>query len=261
MSALFLSPHPDDVALSCPARVATAPGAVVVTVFSECGGETERRRAEDEDSCRQLGAQRLALGFADAPVRDAGLASFAGLLFTPLAAQQPVLEALVVALERLLAARGEGEVWAPLGVGGHLDHRLVHAAARRVVPPERLRLWVDLPYGAVPGAVAMRLGLPFDAEALRAGWEAQPLIRRHAPPGAFAGLLAANEAVALPPGFVLEERRFPLELRMQALASLGSHRSQLDELFDVGFTPEAMWQAGVAGEGHRERAYVPTAKR
>jgi len=39
-------------------------------------------------------------------------------------------------------------VIAPLGLGGHVDHRLVREAARRIVSPDRLEFFEDRPYAS-----------------------------------------------------------------------------------------------------------------
>jgi LmbE family N-acetylglucosaminyl deacetylase len=54
------------------------------------------------------------------------------------------------------------QVYVPLGVGGHIDHRLVHEAALQVLtdePGRNLFLYEERPEAFAPGAVRVRLGL------------------------------------------------------------------------------------------------------
>lgn len=41
-----------------------------------------------------------------------------------------------------------GRIMAPLGVGGHLDHRLVREAARQLIDADRLEFYEDRPYAS-----------------------------------------------------------------------------------------------------------------
>jgi hypothetical protein len=70
------------------------------------------------------------------------------------------------ALVRVLADVGPRvrcrQVYVPLGIGGHIDHRLVHEAALQVLPEEpgrNLFLYEERPEAFAPGAVRVRLGL------------------------------------------------------------------------------------------------------
>ncbi|HQX76124.1 MAG TPA: PIG-L family deacetylase [Thermoflexales bacterium] len=173
---IFLSPHLDDIALSCGGRVKrmTAQGReVVIATLCTADAPTNRplsaaaqrvhkewqlgdqpyaaRRAEDQRACAALGAKAIHLNLLDAIYRfdEAGQPlytdQFIGVQPHPydVARQLPALKA---ALHAFLAARPRELVYAPMAVGGHVDHTLTRAAAEAVVPAARLRYYEDYPY-------------------------------------------------------------------------------------------------------------------
>lgn len=168
---LFLSPHADDVALSCPGAVLAARRAVILTVF----GDDPVRQAEDHAAAAILGAEVVHAGLPEAPQRSARHRSLSGLL----GARSAQLPGLVESLHDLVRALRPARVWAPLGVGGHVDHRLLFEAARTLPGP--VWLYEDRPYALLEGAVAARwrqLGhdAPFDLGAARAALAASPWV-------------------------------------------------------------------------------------
>jgi LmbE family N-acetylglucosaminyl deacetylase len=54
-------------------------------------------------------------------------------------------------------AKGRVRVFAPLGVGNHVDHQLLFWAARRLGPRYGVLFYEDYPYAAKPGALHSRL--------------------------------------------------------------------------------------------------------
>jgi LmbE family N-acetylglucosaminyl deacetylase len=155
---IVLSPHLDDGALSCGGRIAATAErgghALLVTVFAgddppapanplatrlrevwnlPAGGVVEARRAEDREAGRRLGAAVEHWPFPEALYRlDAGgrplYASVAGLYEAPRAEDRELAGELAARIAQLPAV---DLLLAPLGVGGHVDHRLVRAAAER----------------------------------------------------------------------------------------------------------------------------------
>jgi LmbE family N-acetylglucosaminyl deacetylase len=155
----YLSPHPDDVALSCGGSVAAdaAAGAEVtlITVFSE-GPRAAQRREEDERAAALLGARLCPLELPDALDRPEVRGSLD--LFAPLGQRHLGILSEVVARLQQKVPPGAA-VRAPLGVGGHIDHRLVCAAARALaeVRPLSLSFYEDLPYSLARYALGRRL--------------------------------------------------------------------------------------------------------
>jgi LmbE family N-acetylglucosaminyl deacetylase len=172
--ALYLSPHLDDVALSCGGSVAAQVqrGETVLVVTIAAGdpppgplsplAETmhaswnlgrdavERRRAEDRAACARLGADWVHLPIPDCIYRLAGASgkwrcASRRDIFGPLHPQDEELLAAIVA--RLAALPPANRLVAPLGIGGHVDHQLGRRAAEACAHPS-LGYYADQPYCA-----------------------------------------------------------------------------------------------------------------
>ncbi len=173
IETVYLSPHLDDAVLSCGARIAYEVAAghcpLVVTVFTADEPETPpsplaadlrrwwnlpvgevmlRRRAEDAEATRRLGADRALLDLPEAPYRlSADGAPYYATLDSLFGAPAPAdEEAIVAALDRRIRELPpHRRVVAPLGVGGHVDHLLVRRAAETVAAG-RLLYYEEFPY-------------------------------------------------------------------------------------------------------------------
>jgi LmbE family N-acetylglucosaminyl deacetylase len=195
---LYLSPHFDDVALSCGGGVfrqtAIGDSVLVVTVTAaeppaglqsetveslhrrwtdSLGGATveaivARRRAEDREAFDELRADVLHLPFLDCIYRldPGGDPLYPGptdMLGAFNSADAGLLDDVVGAFAALPPA---GRVYAPLGVGGHVDHGVTRRAAERVFSD--LDYYEDYPYTMAAGA--LEAVLPPEA---RVGWSAE----------------------------------------------------------------------------------------
>lgn len=155
----YLSPHPDDVALSCAgsllADVAAGADVTLLSVFVS-GESAATRRAEDEQAARALGCKYLSLDLFDAPDRPEIRGSLG--LFMPYGPPHLGITSEVVARLRWHVS-APAELVAPLAVGGHIDHRIVHEAARALAFELGLQLayFEDLPYSLSRFSVARRL--------------------------------------------------------------------------------------------------------
>jgi LmbE family N-acetylglucosaminyl deacetylase len=173
--ALVVSPHPDDAVLSLGALIAST-GATVANVFSV---ETWSPRrfyaerpeltarlviAEEEAACRVLGAAVEFLGFEDAPLRGVPADATIGVAETAETWRarlgSPLVREVADALRNRCAAAET--VYAPAGVGGHVDHLTCLAAVARLVGDGE-----DLPY-----AIMDRSPRPPPDEVRTAGEEA-----------------------------------------------------------------------------------------
>lgn len=194
--AIFLSPHFDDIALSCGATAArlTRMGACGVGLvvcaapaptkaISEYARELHKRwesansartgrtindvrREEERGAMRVLGLEPVWLDVPDAIYRHGatGAPYYTSdeQLFGKVTAEDRralglklVEEINRVAHER--APRGRIRVFAPLGVGRHVDHQLVFWAARRLGPRYGVLFYEDFPYAARPDALEARI--------------------------------------------------------------------------------------------------------
>jgi LmbE family N-acetylglucosaminyl deacetylase len=158
---LFVSPHADDVALSCPGRLLwerdRGSRCLVLALFESPDVSTEVATA-----LRRLGVDYLAAGLPPARRRLAADAPFGEVAFGRRDEDEDWLAQAV----RLLAEVGPRikprNVYAPLGVGGHIDHRLAHEAALRAFASEGGRnvfFYEERPEAFVPGGVRVRLGM------------------------------------------------------------------------------------------------------
>lgn len=167
-TALFISPHLDDVAFSCGGLAAVLADrgwrTVLATVFTRSvvpaagfalacqldkGLPPEidymaLRREEDAAAGALLGFSSVRwLDLLEAPHR--GYES-APALFGPLLPEDAVAVSVLAALMQLSAELQPDLFLAPQGLGNHVDHQLVAAAVVRGLPPGRTAFYRDAPY-------------------------------------------------------------------------------------------------------------------
>lgn len=138
------------------------------------------RRAEDAAACQSLGARHVHLDYPDCIYRyqpdGSPLITDNDALFkTPLEVQQPLVEEIAQLLAANLPRRAR--LACPLSIGGHIDHRVVRAAAEKL--GRTLYFFADYPYlvthkvdlraWVLPGWRKLRQ--PVSAQGL-AGWQA-----------------------------------------------------------------------------------------
>jgi LmbE family N-acetylglucosaminyl deacetylase len=179
VNALFISPHLDDVALSCGGRVsqraAAGDSVLVTTVFTEhqteetelvrafydvCGVAAaqrdrfwETRRVEDANAVRILGASHLWLSYADAifrgPYRIGAEAFGAHARIKP--EEATFVDGVAQHLCSLWRATEHATVYLPLGIGCHVDHQICYAAAPALrAAGARVLHYEDFPYALEP---------------------------------------------------------------------------------------------------------------
>jgi LmbE family N-acetylglucosaminyl deacetylase len=204
---VFVSPHPDDIALSCGGLVAAlqrrGETVVIVTVFCGAGssstltdyqrdalgfgaiatgatgaiatgatGAMAGRRSEDERYARSVGAAITFLNLPDAVFR--GYEGEAQLLGVP----RPDDPAPIEALARELGRLKPKHVYFPLGVGNHVDHQLARAAGIALLGGPH-----DEPSGSVavgPGLLGRLLFYEDFPYAQRVGFERLEQLPGHA---------------------------------------------------------------------------------
>lgn len=246
---VYLSPHLDDAALSCGGTIhrQTRLGhpVLVVTIFAgepQLAGETSTfspfalvqhaywgnprrpvalRRAEDVAALTLLGARARHLDYLDAVYRAAPggrwLYTDNVTLLGAVDPEDPVTPAgLGRALADLLPPPGETTVHAPLGAGRHVDHLIVHGAARHLQSlGHRVAYYEDYPYAEVQGRVESAL-----AAAGARGW--------------------TEEIVPLDPADVAAK-----------VSAVGYYRSQLGVLFyGAEAMPGRVWSFAATRAGH-----------
>ncbi len=182
--ALFVSPHYDDVALSCGATVARLAEAgeapAVITVFASevlesMVGEaaavrharwkirdhaevSQRRREEDAAAARILGCAVRWLGVPDAIYRER-YPDDARLYGQVHPEEEPLPSHLADELRGLPEWRAGNAVFVPLAVGRHVDHQLCFELGRVLAQQgEQVFAYEDVPYAIhTPAGVTERL--------------------------------------------------------------------------------------------------------
>ncbi len=180
----FLSPHYDDIALSCggTARLLAdadrAPQISVVfgsepdpaTPLHEFAEELHRawgfdattviasRRAEEAAAADRLGATTRVLPFRDAIYRDRHYLGNPQLFGAVAPAEMDLPDTVAAALLDLARPPAGARIYAPLGVGNHVDHQIAFLAGTRLAR-DGWDVWFyeDLPYAINPGALETRL--------------------------------------------------------------------------------------------------------
>ncbi|MGH2617372.1 MAG: PIG-L deacetylase family protein [Thermomicrobiales bacterium] len=181
---LFLSPHYDDIALSAGATVrrlanhGLEPETIVVfgsepdrslplTAFArslhDAWGLTAEeviasRQAEEHAAASVLGAHTRVLPFRDAIYRGERYLSDDDLFGVPAATEVSLPAEIIASLELGGSADADTRIYAPLGVGRHVDHQTVFRAATDLAA-RGWDVWFyeDIPYALKPGALEARL--------------------------------------------------------------------------------------------------------
>ncbi|MDQ2843664.1 MAG: hypothetical protein M3Y72_22005 [Acidobacteriota bacterium] len=173
-----LSPHRDDAAFSlflwlC--RWSLLPVKLkVINFFTRSGyaphadsddvpSITAIREAEDERvfSLISTSIEVIDGGLLDAPLRvDIAVPD----VFKP-ESRSLVKEDQIDQVTRFMQPAAASDLYlAPLGLGGHLDHWLVHEAARRTLPHESLGFYEDLPYAIWASAEQLQSKIGIDLQ-------------------------------------------------------------------------------------------------
>jgi GlcNAc-PI de-N-acetylase len=145
---LVVSPHLDDAVLSVGAALALRARAGTDVVIATVCSSVERpsRLAEDAAAARLIGAHTVHLGILDAPLRGVGPKELC---------EMDDDDALTAEVARALWpwASSAAELWGPLGVGRHIDHRATHRALASL---GCTMFYEDRPYARRRGAVGLR---------------------------------------------------------------------------------------------------------
>ncbi|MGD0063801.1 MAG: PIG-L family deacetylase [Streptosporangiaceae bacterium] len=173
---LVMSPHLDDAVLSCGAllaRLADRHRITVATVFTAAAprpwslparrqlralGEADaedffaQRRAEDRDVLAGMGAAPVHLGFRDALFRRGPRwPAYPTFRFDAARGRVAACDAGLAAevsarVGEIATAHEAGVIFAPLGVGRHVDHLITRRAARELAGRTQIVYYSDFPY-------------------------------------------------------------------------------------------------------------------
>lgn len=203
MQHLYLSPHFDDAALSCGGQIAMhAAAGEAVVVANVFGGKPDytamspfaqqiharphagadpvaERWQEEQEALTILGAAERRGRYLDCIYRHeaAGrrwLYASEAALFGPVdPAEAPLVDELAKEIAGWAGPPAEARIYAPLAVGNHVDHQVVHRAAE-LLRQRGFAVWFyeDYPY-VVRAAGALEAALARWAP--RARWQAEPV--------------------------------------------------------------------------------------
>jgi LmbE family N-acetylglucosaminyl deacetylase len=179
---VYLSPHLDDAALSCGGAIArhTIAGSRVlvvtictamppdITKLSSFAEQTHQmwgfsseeiisaRQREDGIAMEHLAADSMWAGMLDAIYRKPDVYTDNTALFGEPVANDPLFTSLKVFLRALRGRVPRATMYAPLGVGSHVDHQITYAAARAAIGSS-LAFYEDFPYVSRPNLLEERL--------------------------------------------------------------------------------------------------------
>jgi hypothetical protein len=188
---LYVAVEASHALLSCPARIAAETGkGQKVLIASLFGPSPEAGGQPSAAGLGRLGVDVYEAGLPPAPERSGLYRSCAGRVFNRDPADEECLDQASHVLGEVGRRTRARHVCIPLGVGGHIDHRLAHEAAVRSFGPEAERdvlFYEDRPPAFVPGAVRIRLAhlgarLPPAAQAAASSGLARFLVRQHTAP-------------------------------------------------------------------------------
>jgi hypothetical protein len=201
---LFVSPHLDDAVFSSATRILRevdgGADVTVTTVFSHARPrsaarqEYVARREEDHIALGLIGARPLWLGLLDAPCRSPFYNSFRRIILETAPGDGEYVQVVRTRIAELVDEMNPDAIYLPMGVGNHIDHRLVFAAGSMLTLNCQCYFYEDQPYALVRFSVQMRLreigAAPFGRAAQasqKAGFlrsfRAAAYVRRYLPPG------------------------------------------------------------------------------
>ena len=201
MNVVFLSPHLDDAVYSCGGLMASMMrSSRMVSVWTLFAGDSQdalsdfarelhqrwktgkeavkARRIEDFKACTVMGVNARHFNHPDCIYRYETASGKPVInrnedLFNPgPLVENDLIERISAELDATLP--DEVEVYCPLGLGGHIDHRLTREAAERLHLP--LVYYADFPYAGKPG-ISLDGLLPEGAAAKRTDLEEPDLER------------------------------------------------------------------------------------
>jgi LmbE family N-acetylglucosaminyl deacetylase len=165
---LFLSPHLDDVVLSCALRIIKErrEGAdiQVATIFTKAMSILpgldlyNGRHSEDKKALSILGISKYKqLNFCDAPFRNLYYTSFSRIVLDRHAKDDFYEKEVAKQIDLLYKEYAPQTIFIPLAIGTHIDHRLTHNIWCSLPPDVNIIFYEDRPYVLLPHSLNLRL--------------------------------------------------------------------------------------------------------
>lgn len=155
---VYISPHLDDVILSCGSTIAeqcqNGNLVTIATIFSSGNAKSNHstRRENDINACKEIGASHRHLGYIDAPFRTKKYFSFSTLLYHHgYPTDTPLLNDITKNIIQLIKSDHFDKCYFPLGVGGHIDHNLAFYAGLKILDLNTCAclFYEDFPYNQI----------------------------------------------------------------------------------------------------------------
>ena len=178
---VYISPHMDDVVLSCGGRIVTqlskGESVLIVTVFTGDVNEKskpkgraldpliniKRRRVEDKKAMERLGVDYIWLDYIDGIFRYKPPLLRYGLHMRVMDKERTLCEALLDDIRKICMAARNKKLYLPLGVGQHVDHQILFQVGRRLKHWGKhdfeLYFYEDVVYVLLPNALKYRMKL------------------------------------------------------------------------------------------------------
>ncbi len=167
MERLYISPHLDDVALSCGGTIyrqaSKGDQITVATVFTNSGNNHalvehyKQRKTSDFNAGQELNFTSIHLEIPDAPFRNSCYKDFYTIMFPNRQANHFKNDLIMIKkqINKVIEELQPDIIYAPLGAGTHIDHQLVFDAVSDInnVP---ITYYEERPYTFLPGAIAGR---------------------------------------------------------------------------------------------------------
>ncbi len=160
--ALFIAPHVDDVPVACAGRLLAerARGARVLLVVV-CGETSSSQPGSGwPATLERWGVDLLPLGLETAAERDVAYAAFETVHFGRSTVDDAAIDDLSQRFDELRRLCTARDVFLPLALGGHADHRLTLEAALPVFRPgvgRNVFLYEERPTVLLPATLRLRL--------------------------------------------------------------------------------------------------------
>jgi LmbE family N-acetylglucosaminyl deacetylase len=178
---VYISPHMDDVVLSCGGRIAkqlkSGESVLVVTVFAgDVGGEKKHRgmifdqvvdirgrRVEDKKAMERLGADYLWLNYIDSIFRHRIPVLRYGLYIGTSVREKDQYESISEDILKICEKSGNSNLYLPLGAGQHEDHHALFKVGKQIISRRvhniEVNFYEDVPYVFFPNVLKYRIQL------------------------------------------------------------------------------------------------------
>jgi len=178
---VYVSPHLDDIVLSCSGRIAKQLGrgesVLVVTVFTgdvegkkkPRGGiyaqvvDIKGRKAEDGKAMDRLGVDYLWLDYIDSIFRYRNPIFRFGLFIGKSSIEAKLYEAIREDIRKICKRAGNRRLYLPIGAGQHKDHHILFRIGKQIIEQPtndiEINFYEDVPYVLFPNVLKYRLKL------------------------------------------------------------------------------------------------------